>query len=63
MTSFDVSGATEGPEEDGRVVVSVPLLEDPAQAGFTTVKEGAGWKVVYLSGVPWFPYPEPAPHE
>jgi hypothetical protein len=57
-TSLDVSGAQEGPETNGRVVVSVPVEEDPAEAGFTTVKEAGGWKVVYIGGAPWFPYPE-----
>jgi hypothetical protein len=57
-TSLDVAGAQEGPETNGRVVVSVPVEEDPAEAGFTTVKEAGGWKVVYIGGAPWFPYPE-----
>ena len=59
--SLDVAGAQEGPETNGRVVVSVPVEEDPAEAGFTTVKEADGWKVVYIGGAPWFPYPEEKP--
>lgn len=57
-TSFDLAGAHEGEENNGRVVVSVPVEEDPAEAGFTTAREADGWKVVYIGGAPWFPYPE-----
>ncbi len=55
-TDLDLAQATEGPEQDGRVVVSVPIPEDPAEASFTTVKEDGDWKVVFIGGAPWFPY-------
>lgn len=58
--SLDTAKAREGPEQEGRVVVTLPLLEDVAEAGFTTVREDNTWRVVYLNGAPWFPYPEPA---
>jgi hypothetical protein len=38
--------------------VSVPVEEDPAEAAFTAVREEGRWKVVYIGGAPWFPYPE-----
>ena len=56
-TNFDLAAAEEGPVEEGRVVVTVPLVEDPAEAGFTMVNEEGRWKVVFTTGVPWFPYP------
>ena len=57
-TSLDLAGAREGTETDGRVVVTVPVEEDPAEAGFATVKQEGGWRIVYIGGAPWFPYPE-----
>jgi hypothetical protein len=56
--SLDLAAAREGEEENGRVVVSVPVAEDPAEAAFTAVHEEGRWKVVYIGGAPWFPYPE-----
>jgi hypothetical protein len=56
-TNFDLAAAEAGPEEEGRATVTVPLVEDPAEAGFTTVREQGGWRVVYIGGAPWFPYP------
>jgi len=56
-TNFDLASATAGPPEDGRVMVTVHMVEDPAEWGFPTVKEGEGWKVVFIGGAPWFPYP------
>ena len=56
-TNFDLAAARERPAEGSRVTVTVPLVEDPAEAGFTTVHEDGGWKVVFSTGVPWFPYP------
>lgn len=58
VTVYDLAAVEAGPEEEGRVVVRVPLLEDPAEAGFTTVREAGGWRVVFIGGVPGFPYPE-----
>ena len=55
--TYDLASAQEHPDEDGRVTVTVPFAEDPARAGFTTVREDAGWKVVFIGGAPWQPYP------
>jgi hypothetical protein len=60
-TNLDLAAAEAGKEEQGRVLVTVPLVEDPASAGLTTEREGKGWKVVYIGGEPWFPYPEDEP--
>ena len=57
-TNLDLAAAEVGEEVDGRVTVRVPLVEDPAEAGFTTVREGGNWRVVFIGGEPWFPYPE-----
>jgi len=57
VPSYDLAGAEEKPEEGGEVTVTVPLSEDPAGAGFTTVQETGAWKVVFISGAPSFPYP------
>ena len=57
-TNFDLAAAQAGEEVAGRVIVRVPLVEDPAEAGFTTVREGGNWRVVFIGGEPWFPYPE-----
>jgi hypothetical protein len=56
--NLDLAGAREGKEENGRTIVSVPVEEDPAEAAFTAVREEGRWKVVYIGGAPWFPYPE-----
>jgi hypothetical protein len=57
-TYYDLDAAEAGEDVDGRVIVTVPLVEDPASGGFTTVKEDGDWKVVFIGGEPWFPYPE-----
>ena len=57
-TNLDLAAAEVGEEVEGRVTVRVPLVEDPAEAGFTTVREGENWRVVFIGGEPWFPYPE-----
>jgi hypothetical protein len=57
-TNYDLEAAEAGEEVDGRVIVTVPLVEDPASGGFTTVEEDGEWKVVFIGGEPWFPYPE-----
>jgi len=57
-TNFDLAAAEAGEEMGGRVLVTVPLVEDPASAGFTTVREEGNWRVVFIGGEPWFPYPE-----
>jgi len=56
--NLDLAAAEVGEEVGGRVMVRVPLVEDPAEAGFTTVREGENWRVVFIGGEPWFPYPE-----
>ena len=57
-TNYDLEAAEAGEQVDGRVTVTVPLVEDPASAGFTTITEDGQWKVVFIGGEPWFPYPE-----
>jgi hypothetical protein len=57
-TSYDVGAVRELSEENGLVVVMVPIVEDPAEASFTTVQEEGGWKVIFIGGAPWFPYSE-----
>lgn len=56
-TNFDLAAAEAGAVQNGRATVTVPLVEDPAEAGFTTVKEEGSWRVVFVGGAPWFPYP------
>lgn len=56
-TSFDLAAAEAGPVENGRAMVRVPMVEDPAEWGFPTVEEDDGWRVVFIGGAPWFPYP------
>jgi hypothetical protein len=57
VTNYDLESVREGSPEGNRVMVNVPLVEDPAEAGFATVEEEGAWKVVFISGAPWFPYP------
>lgn len=57
ITSYDLESVREGSPAGDRVIVNVPLMEDPAEAGFVTVNEGGAWKVVFINGAPWFPYP------
>jgi hypothetical protein len=57
LPSYDLSAAEEKPGEGGWVTLMVPLVEDVAQAGFTTVKEDGAWKVIFIGGTPGFPYP------
>lgn len=57
VPSYDLAGGEEKPGEEGRVTVTLPLTDDPAEAGFTMVKEGEAWKVVFIGGAPAFPYP------
>jgi len=56
VTNYDLESVREGSPEGNRVIVNVPLAEDPAEAGFVTVEEDGDWKVVFISGAPWFPY-------
>jgi len=56
-TNYDLAGAQQEPPAGGHVTVTVPLVEDPATAGFTTVREDDDWKVIFIGGAPWFPYP------
>lgn len=62
-TDYDVAKAAEEPGAGNSVVVAVPMLEDPAKAGFNLVKEDGAWKVVFISGTPAFPYAEQAPSD
>jgi hypothetical protein len=42
--------------ESGQMIVTVPMLEDPAEASFTVLQEAKGWRIVFLKGTPDFPY-------
>jgi hypothetical protein len=55
--SLDVGAARQHREDEDRVTVAVPMLDEPAEAGFTTVREQGSWRVVFVQGSPWFPYP------
>ncbi len=55
--SLDLGSASEHPAEGDRVTVIVSMLWDPAEASFTTEQEGGAWRVVFIKGKPWFPYP------
>jgi hypothetical protein len=57
VPNYDLSAAREKTEGD-RASVTVPLAEDPAEATFTMVREDGAWKVVFIGGVPAFPYAE-----
>jgi hypothetical protein len=57
-TDYDVAKAAEEPGEGNSIVVAVPMVEDPAKAGFPLVKEEGVWKVVFIGGSPTFPYAE-----
>jgi len=54
---YDLAPTREIAGEGEEVVVLVPIMEDPAEASFTTVREGGAWRVVFIEGAPWFPYP------
>lgn len=55
--SLDLESVSEHPTESDRVTVTVSVLWDPAEASFTTVREDGAWRVVFIEGRPWFPYP------
>ena len=55
--SLDVAAAREHRDDEDRVTVAVPMLDEPGEAGFTTVREQGSWRVVFVQGSPWFPYP------
>lgn len=55
--ALDTAAAVEQPAEAGRVVVMVPMVEDPAAASFTLVQEDGRWRILFRTGSPWFPYP------
>ena len=55
--SYDLAAAREEGSGTERVTVVVPVLQDGAEAGFTAEREPDGWKVVFIGGKPWFPYP------
>jgi len=57
ITEYDLGTAREEQGEDGYMTVAVQLREDPALAGFRMVKEGGNWQVVFLGGIPSYPYP------
>ncbi|UCC68616.1 MAG: DUF4878 domain-containing protein [Armatimonadota bacterium] len=55
--SLDIGSAAEHRADSDRVTVTVSMLWDPAEASFTTVREDGAWRVVFIEGKPWFPYP------
>ncbi|MDH4178952.1 MAG: hypothetical protein OEV33_00460, partial [Armatimonadota bacterium] len=55
--SLDVESAAEHRANRDRVTVTVSMLWDPAEASFTTVRQDGAWRVVFIEGKPWFPYP------
>ena len=57
ITAYDVRTAREERGEDGSVTVAVQLKEDVATAGFRMVREEGGWRVVFIGGIPSYPYP------
>jgi len=57
VPNYDLEAAREKTEGD-RASVTVPLAEDPAEASFAMVREDGAWKVVFIGGVPAFPYAE-----
>jgi hypothetical protein len=57
ITAYDLRTAREERGEDGSVTVAVQLKEDVATAGFRMVKEEERWRVVFIGGIPSYPYP------
>jgi hypothetical protein len=57
VPNYDLDAAREKIDGD-TASVTVPLAEDPAEADVAAVREGGAWKVVFIGGVPAFPYPE-----
>jgi len=57
VPNYDLDAVREKAEADG-ASVTVPLAEDPAEADFAMVREDGFWKVVFIGGVPAFPYAE-----
>lgn len=55
LGQVEVEGRGPGRAE---VIVALEQEEEPARKAFSTVKEAGRWKVVYLSGKPFFPYGE-----
>jgi len=55
--SLDAAAAVEQPGKAGRMVVLVPMVEDPAAASFNLTREEGEWRIVFTTGSPWFPYP------
>jgi len=55
--SLDLDSAAEHASDANRVTVTISMLWDPAEASFTTVREDGAWRVVFIEGKPWFPYP------
>jgi len=57
VPNYDLGAAREKTEGD-RASVTMPLAEDPAEANFAMVREDGAWRVVFIGGVPAFPYAE-----
>ncbi len=58
MTEYDLASAKQEPGQGQVAVVDVQLREDVSEASFTLIQEGGQWKVVFIKGIPSFPYPE-----
>jgi hypothetical protein len=54
---YDTGAAAAKAAGKGRVVVSIPHVEDPARVTFEVAQEADRWRLVYRSGRPWTPYP------
>jgi len=57
IPNYDIAAAREK-TEGTTASVTVPLAEDPAEASFAMVREDGAWKIVFIGGVPAFPYAE-----
>jgi hypothetical protein len=57
VTEFDLSSAKEESDSSRQTNVTLQLKEDPASHSVRLVLEEGDWKVVFIKGIPSFPYP------
>ena len=57
VTEYDLASARLKERQGERATVEVQLREDPSSAGFALDNEKGEWRVVYVGGIPSFPYP------
>ena len=57
VTEFDLSSAKEESDSSKQTNVTLQLKEDPATHSVRLVLEEGDWKVVFIKGIPSFPYP------